>query len=154
MPVFTAFFFLRIDKAGNVTKRFNATSFNLAEFGGSCPVWNIHMAFRSPGEVLPQFVELPDGKRFFTLSRTTDRPAFNKETQNHRLTVAIGCEMQYAHLVGYAKAFNMQVPNLFSEIGINCHICPRQACPQRAHQPLITELPIDPRRRGNTRYES
>ena len=28
------FFFLRVDKAGNVTKRFNATSFNIAEHGG------------------------------------------------------------------------------------------------------------------------
>ncbi len=148
------FFFLRIDRAGNVSKRFNATSFNLAEFGGSCPVWNIHTAFKSPGEVLPQFVELPDGKRFFTLSRTSDRPAFSNETKDHRLTVAIGCEMKYAHLVGYAKTFNLQVPNLFSPIGINCHVCPRQACPQRAHQPMFMELPIDPRRRGNTRYES
>src|SRR3546814_9942371 len=33
------FFFLRVDKAGNVTKRFNATSFNIAEYGGACPVW-------------------------------------------------------------------------------------------------------------------
>lgn len=148
------FFFLRIDRAGNVSKRFNATSFNLAEFGGSCPVWNIHTAFRSPGEVLPQFVELPDGKRYFTLSRTSDRPSFSNDTKDHRLTVAIGCEMKYAHLVGYAKAFNFQVPNLFSPIGINCHVCPRQACAQRAHQPMFMELPIDLRRRGNTRYES
>lgn len=148
------FFFLRIDKAGNVSKRFNSTSFNLAEFGGSCPVWNIHSAFQSPGEVLPQFVELPDGERYFTLSRTTDRPSFSTETKYHRLTVAIGCEMKFAHLVGYAKAFNFQVPNLFSPIGINCHVCPRQACAQRAHQPMFMELPIDPRRRGNTRYES
>ncbi|MEO0829355.1 MAG: ImmA/IrrE family metallo-endopeptidase, partial [Pseudomonadota bacterium] len=40
-----AFFFLRVDRAGNVTKRFNATTFQLAEYGGACPVWNIHTAF-------------------------------------------------------------------------------------------------------------
>ena len=61
------FFFLRVDKAGNVTKRFNATSFNIAEYGGSCPVWNLHTAFRTPGVILPQFVELPDGERFLHL---------------------------------------------------------------------------------------
>jgi hypothetical protein len=148
------FFFLRIDRAGNVSKRFNATSFHLAQFGGSCPVWNIHMAFRTPGEVLPQFVELPDGKRFFTLSRTADRPSPGPQVQAHRLTVAIGCEMQFAHLVGYAKAFNYQVPGLFSPIGINCHVCRRQACSQRAHQPLFVDLPMDPSKRGTTRYES
>ena len=62
------FFFLRVDKAGNVTKRFNATSFNIAEHGGSCPVWNLHNTFRTPGVILPQFVELPDGEQFCTLA--------------------------------------------------------------------------------------
>src|SRR3546814_14715806 len=57
------FFFLRVDKAGNVTKRFNATSFHIAEYGGACPVWNIHTSFRTPGVIVPQFVELPDGDR-------------------------------------------------------------------------------------------
>lgn len=148
------FFFLRVDKAGNVTKRFNSTTFHLAEYGGSCPVWNIHMAFRTPGMILPQFVELPDGDRFFTISRTADRPAVNLETQDHRLAVALGCEMQYAGKLRYAAPFNFSDPNLFGKIGINCHLCPRQACSQRAHQPVFMELPLDTARRGNTRYES
>lgn len=148
------FFFLRVDKAGNVTKRFNSTSFHLAEYGGSCPVWNVHMAFRTPGVILPQFVELPDGERFFTISRTADRPAVNLETQDHRLSVALGCELQYATRLRYAASFNFNDPRIFSKIGINCHLCPRQACSQRAHQPVFMELPLDTTRRGNTRYES
>ncbi|MGA8697621.1 MAG: short-chain fatty acyl-CoA regulator family protein, partial [Xanthobacteraceae bacterium] len=79
------FFFLRVDKAGNVTKRFNPTSFHLAEYGGACPVWKVHMAFRLAGVIIPQFVELPDGDRFFTINRTVDRPTVNFETQDHRL---------------------------------------------------------------------
>lgn len=148
------FFFLRVDKAGNVTKRFNSTSFHLAEYGGACPVWNIHMAFRTPGVILPQFVELPDGDRFFTISRTVDRPAINLETQDHRLAVALGCELQYANKLGYAAAYNLDDQRMFSRIGINCHLCPRRACSQRAHQPIFMELPLDTARRGNTRYES
>ncbi|MEM9232536.1 MAG: short-chain fatty acyl-CoA regulator family protein, partial [Pseudomonadota bacterium] len=148
------FFFLRVDKAGNVTKRFNATSFNLAEYGGACPVWNIHTAFRNPGVILPQFVELPDGERFFTICRTTDRPVFSRDTQDRRLALALGCELRHADRLGYAESFNRDDEGLFSPIGINCHLCPRQACSQRAHQPLFMELPIDPTRRGNTRYES
>lgn len=148
------FFFLRVDKAGNVTKRFNATSFHLAEYGGACPVWNIHTSFRNPGVIQPQFVELPEGERFFTISRTTDRPVFSRDTQDRRLALALGCEFQYADRIGYAEPFNLGDEGLFSPIGINCHLCPRQACSQRAHQPLFVELPIDPTRRGNTRYES
>ncbi|MEM6385320.1 MAG: short-chain fatty acyl-CoA regulator family protein [Pseudomonadota bacterium] len=148
------FFFLRIDKAGNVTKRFNSTSFNLAEFGGACPVWNIHTTFRTPGVILPQFVETPEGERFFTISRTSDRPVFSRESQDRRLALALGCEFRFVDEIGYARSFNLKSENLFSPIGINCHLCPRQACSQRAHQPLFVDLPISPDRRGNTRYES
>ncbi len=148
------FFFLRVDKAGNVTKRFNSTSFHLAEYGGACPVWNIHMAFRTPGVILPQFVELPDGSRFFTISRTADRPAINLETQDHRLVVALGCELRDARKLRYAATYNVDDQSIFSRIGINCHVCPRQACTQRAHQPIFMELPLDTSRRGATRYES
>jgi XRE family transcriptional regulator, fatty acid utilization regulator len=148
------FFFLRVDKAGNVTKRFNATTFNLAEYGGACPVWNIHTSFRTPGVIVPQFVELPDGERFFTLSRTTERPVFSRETQDRRLALSLGCELKHAHRIAYAAPFNTEDDALFAPIGINCHLCPRQACSQRAHQPLFMELNIDPKRRGNTRYES
>ena len=147
------FFFLRVDKAGNVTKRFNSTSFHLAEYGGACPVWNVHMAFRTPGVILPQFVELPDGDRFFTISRTADRPAINFASQDHRLSVALGCELKYAKKLGYAASYDLD-EHRFSQIGINCHLCPRKACSQRAHQPVFMELSLDTAKRGNTRYES
>ena len=68
--------------------------------------------------------------------------------------VELGCEFRFVDQIGYANAFNMESEHLFSQIGINCHLCPRQACSQRAHQPLFIELPISPDRRGNTRYES
>jgi XRE family transcriptional regulator, fatty acid utilization regulator len=148
------FFFLRVDKAGNVTKRFNSTSFHLAEYGGACPVWQVHMAFRLAGVIIPQFVELPDGDRFFTINRTVDRPTTNFETQDHRLAVSLGCELKYAQKLGYAAAYNLDDERIFSRIGINCHVCPRQACSQRAHQPLFMDLPLDTSRRGKTRYES
>ena len=148
------FFFLRVDKAGNVTKRFNSTSFHLAEYGGACPVWQVHMAFRLAGVIIPQFVELPDGDRFFTINRTVDRPTANFETQDHRLAVSLGCELKYAKKLGYAAAYNLDDERIFSRIGINCHVCPRQACSQRAHQPLFMDLPLDTSRRGKTRYES
>ncbi len=148
------FFFLRIDRAGNVSKRFNATPFTLAEQGGSCPVWNIHSAFASPGTIVPQLVELPDAGQFFTISRTTDRPAISRHTQDRRLVVALGCERAQLQRVGYARRFHMAENADVAEIGINCHICPRQACAQRAHEPLHRKLPIDANRRGSTRYES
>jgi len=148
-----AFFFLRVDKAGNVSKRFNATSFQIAEFGGSCPVWNLHTAFRTPGVIIPQFVELPDGERFFTISRTTERPAFSRDTQDRRLVLSLGCSVAHCDELIYAEPYSLHGKMDFSPIGINCHLCPREGCSQRAHQPLMSELTIDPNRRGGTRYD-
>ena len=148
------FFFLRIDRAGNVTKRFNATSSTLAEHGGSCPVWNMHTAFHTPGVIIPQFVETAEGERFFTIARTVHRPVFSAETQDRRLTLVLGCAAEHAHRLRYSAPFNLDDPARFAQIGINCHVCPRQACSQRAHQPLFIDLPIDANRRGSTRYES
>lgn len=118
------FFFLRVDEAGNVTKRFSSTSFNLTEDGGACPVWNIHTAYRTPGVITPQFVELPDGERFFTISRTTDRPVFSRDTQDRRLALALGCELRHADRIGYAAQFNRDHRQMFSPIGISCHVLP------------------------------
>ena len=148
------FFFLRVDKAGNVTKRFNATSFNIAEYGGSCPVWNLHTAFRTPGVILPQFVELPDGEKFFTLARTTERPVYSMQTQDRRLAISLGCEVKHAHKLIYTSSFQKPDEDAYSKIGINCHLCQRRNCSQRAHDPLFTELTTDTSRRGETRYES
>lgn len=148
------FFFLRIDRAGNVTKRFNATPFTLAEKGGACPAWNIHSAFASPGSVVPQFVELPDAGQFFTISRTTARPAISRHAQDRSLVVALGCERTHAEQIGYATALRVTEDAHIAKIGINCHICPRQACAYRAHEPMHLNLPIDANRRGSTRFES
>jgi predicted transcriptional regulator len=148
------FFFLRIDTAGNVTKRFNATPFTLAEQGGSCPVWNIHSAFGAPDVIVPQFVELPDAGQFFTISRTTSRPVSSRHTQGRRLVVTLGCERAHVHRIGYAAPFNLDESATIAPIGINCHICPRRDCAQRAYEPLHVRLPIDANKRGTTRYQS
>ncbi len=145
-------FFMRIDKAGNVTKRFNATSFNLAEHGGACPRLDIHMCFRMPGRILPQTVEMPDGSRYFTINRTVDRPTFGYRSQDQRLAVSLGCALDHADQVIYAT--HAPTGDLVTPIGINCRLCPRQHCTQRAQQPIHLDLPIDENRRGTTRFES
>jgi predicted transcriptional regulator len=99
------FFFLRIDKAGNVTKRFNATDFHLAEYGGACPRLDVHTSFRVPGRIVPQFVEMPDTSQFFVFARTVDRPSVTRHAQDVRLAVAMGCAVEHIDRIGYAEDF-------------------------------------------------
>ena len=147
------FFFLRIDKAGNVTKRFNATDFHLAEHGGACPRLEVHTCFRMPGRIVPQLVEMPDQSRFFVFSRTVDRPSFARHTQDVRLAVAMGCAVEHVGAIGYGETLAMgQAP--VTEVGINCRICPRANCDQRAHHAIVMGEPVDERRRGATRYSA
>src|SRR3546814_8036374 len=52
------FFLIRVDNAGNVSKRFSAAGFHFARFGGTCPRWNVHDAFRVPGEIYTQVIQM------------------------------------------------------------------------------------------------
>jgi predicted transcriptional regulator/transcriptional regulator with XRE-family HTH domain len=144
-------FFLRIDKAGNVTKRFNATSFHLAEHGGACPRLDVHTSFRTPGRIVRQFVQMPDGSGYFVFSRTVERPTVTRYASDVRLAVAIGCSIEHAGSIGYAEDFTLTGARM-TPIGINCRICPRADCDQRAYPAAITPRPVDERRRGVTRY--
>ncbi len=146
------FFFLRTDKAGNVTKRFNATDFHLAEYGGACPRLDIHTSFRMPGRINAQFVEMPDTSRFFVFSRTVDRPVVTRYAQDLRLAVAMGCSVEHVGSIGYAEGLAMTDERV-TPIGINCRICPRQNCDQRAHAAVVLTGPLDASKRGATRYD-
>src|SRR5699024_4904049 len=58
------FFFVRTDRAGNISKRQSATAFHFSRVGGSCPLWVVHDAFASPGRILTQVAQMPDGRTY------------------------------------------------------------------------------------------
>ena len=147
------FFFLRIDKAGNVTKRFNATDFHLAQYGGACPRLDVHMSFRTPGRILSQRVEMPDASQYVVFSRTVDRPSFTRQHQDVRLAVAMGCGIEHIGSICYADELSVSAAHS-TKIGINCRVCPRMDCDQRAYHAFVLPAPVDERRRGATRYSS
>ncbi len=101
------FFFLRVDKTGKITKKFNAMSVNIAEQGDSSPVKNIHTSFRTPGVILPQVIELADKQKYVTFCRTTERPVYSVATQDRRLAIAMGCELRYASRIVYADTLSV-----------------------------------------------
>lgn len=147
------FFFLRVDKAGNVTKRFNATDFHLAEYGGACPKLDVHMTFRLPGRIVSQLVEMPDASQYFVIARTVERPTFERHAQDNRLAVAMGCTIEHASDIGYAEGIALHGAPA-TPIGINCRICPRAGCEQRAYHASVLKAPVDESRRGATRYDA
>src|SRR5207245_10357632 len=53
--------FIRVDIAGNISKRFSASGLRLPRYGGACPRWIVHHAFATPGRIVSQIARLPDG---------------------------------------------------------------------------------------------
>lgn len=145
------FFFLRIDRGGNVSKRFNVTPIQLARYGGACPRLDVHYCFRVPGRIMTQIVEMPDHSRYLTVNRTVDRPAVHYTTEDKRLAVSLGCPVEYAQETVYGQNTDHGV---VTEIGVNCRLCPRKQCEQRAHDPFFSDLKLDENRRGYTHFES
>src|SRR6202041_1604002 len=68
------YFMLRVDNAGNVSKRFSSGTFPFSKFGGTCPLWNVHSTFDTPDRLLKQVIELPDGNRYFSIAQMVRRP--------------------------------------------------------------------------------
>jgi predicted transcriptional regulator/transcriptional regulator with XRE-family HTH domain len=148
------FFFLRIDRGGNVSKRFNVTPIQLARFGGACPKLDVHYCFRVPGRILTQVVEMPDHSRYMTVNRTVDRPSIRFSTEDKRLAISLGCPVEYAPELVYGSLQDSVSTQAATEVGVNCRLCPRRNCQQRAHDPFHTNLKIDEDRRGLTHFES
>jgi XRE family transcriptional regulator, fatty acid utilization regulator len=136
------FFMMRVDAAGNPSKRFAGGAFPFSRFGGACPRWKIHAAFRAPGRVLTQIVETLDGARYFTFARTVRRVAPPHGEEDAELAIGVGCELKFAGRLAYAKGLDLEHPAV-TQIGPACRICERNGCPQRAAEPMNHGLTVD-----------
>jgi XRE family transcriptional regulator, fatty acid utilization regulator len=142
------FFLLRVDAAGNVSKRFASGAFPFSRFGGTCPRWNIHTAFKTPRRIIRQIVETRDGARYFTLSRTVRRVAASDDAPDDgELAIGLGCELKHARRLVYARGLNLDEPAV-TEIGPACQLCDRPACRERAAPPLDRTLMMEEWRRS------
>jgi predicted transcriptional regulator/transcriptional regulator with XRE-family HTH domain len=136
------FFMMRLDAAGNISKRFAAGPFPFSRFGGACPRWNVHDSFKTPGRIVTQVIETPDAARYFTLSRTVRRVSGLHSGLEDELVVGLGCELKYAGKLVHARGLDMSAP-ITVEIGPSCRICERPACPQRAAAPINRTLLVE-----------
>jgi predicted transcriptional regulator/DNA-binding XRE family transcriptional regulator len=136
------FFMLRVDNAGNVSKRFSSGTFPFSKFGGTCPLWNVHSTFDTPDRLLSQIVELPDGSRYFSIAQTVRRPAEPYPQPQPRFAIGLGCELRHASRLVYAAGLDLDKAE-GTPIGVNCRLCEREDCSQRAEPPLTRTLILD-----------
>lgn len=141
------FFFIRVDPAGNVSKRLDGAGFPFAGHGGGCPLWSVHSVFRTPGEIVTQFLELPDGQRFFSIARTVSAGGGSFDRPKVTRAIAVACAAEHAPRLIYARGIDPQNA-LATPIGVTCRLCNRSACTARAAPPVGREIMADDTRRG------
>ena len=140
------FFFIRVDEAGNISKRLDGAGFPFARHGGGCPLWNVHQAFRTPRQIVTQWLELPDGQRFFSIARTVTAGGGGYGKPRVERAIALGCAAEHAPRLIYTEG-HAQTPETATPIGVTCRICHRTECTARSAPPIGRQiLPDDIRR--------
>lgn len=140
------FFFIRVDAAGNVSKRLDGAGFPFARHGGSCPLWSVHQAFRTPRLIIPEWLELPGGDRFFSISRTVTAGGGGYRAPKVERAIALACAEEHAGRLVYADDPSLTAGKP-TPIGVSCRLCHRAACIARAEPPLGRPVADDAYRR-------
>jgi predicted transcriptional regulator/DNA-binding XRE family transcriptional regulator len=126
------FFMAKIDRAGILSKRFDGEAWPFARLSGTCPRWNAHGSFATPGTVLPQLIETVEGTRFVTLAMAL--PGTGS-------AIAIGCETKHGARLVHADGLDMERGEAVT-VGPTCHLCERRSCPDRALPPVTRALDL------------
>lgn len=146
------FFFVRVDRAGNISKRQSATDFHFSRVGGSCPLWNVYEAFATPGRVLTQLARMPDERTYLWIARTVSRGQGGYGAPSKTFAIGLGCDLSHAHRLVYAKGLDLKDHDAAVPIGAGCKVCERPNCPQRAFPAIGRRTAIDENERRFAPY--
>ncbi len=145
------FHLIRVDIAGNISKRFSASGIRFARFSGACPRWNVHAAFTTPGRIRVQLSAMPDGQRFFCVARTVQRGAAGYHASHTVHAIGLGCRVEDAGALVYADGLDLTTGQAVA-VGVTCRLCPRLDCEHRAMPSLQSPLAVDEDVRGLSFY--
>lgn len=137
------FFFVRVDRAGNISKRQSATDFHFSRVGGSCPLWNVYEAFAQPGRILTQRALMPDGRQYLWVARTVSQGAGGYGEPAKQFAIGLGCDIRHAGRLVYTKGMDLADHEAATPIGAGCKVCERTDCAQRAFPAIGRHLAVD-----------
>ena len=146
------FHFLRVDVAGNISKRFSLSGIEIPRYGGACPRWNVYSAFSRPGVIQAAVSKMTNGEKYVCIARTVEKGIGRYGQKKSMLSIGLGCEAKYAKDFVYTE--NLDIYDKKSEIpvGVSCRTCDRLDCSQRAFPPLHKKFDVDINNRGVSVY--
>jgi predicted transcriptional regulator len=146
------FHMIRIDVAGNISKRFSASGIHFARFSGACPRWNVFAAFMTPGLIRIQLSRFTDGSTYFCIARTIHKDSGGYHTQQPVQSIGLGCRVEHARELVYSDGIDLDNAQLATPVGVTCRLCERSDCEQRAFPSIRHPLHVDENVRGVSLY--
>ncbi|MFO0583795.1 MAG: short-chain fatty acyl-CoA regulator family protein [Anaeromyxobacter sp.] len=146
------FHMVRVDIAGNISKRFSGSGLRFARFSGACPRWAVFEAFTTPGLFRTQLSQMPDGATYFSVARTVRRESGGFHAPRSLVAIAMGCEASRARELVYADGVDLDSREAVVPVGVTCRLCERMDCEQRAFPPLQHPLEVNANVRGASFY--
>jgi predicted transcriptional regulator/transcriptional regulator with XRE-family HTH domain len=146
------FHMIRIDVAGNISKRFSASGIRFARFSGACPRWNIFSAFLTPGMIRIQVSRMQEGTTFFCIARTIQKDSGGYHAQHPVQAIGLGCQVEHARALVYSDGIDLDNPDTCIPVGVTCRLCERTDCEQRALPSIKVPLRVDENVRGVSLY--
>lgn len=146
------FHMIRIDMAGNISKRFSASGLRFPRFSGACPRWNVFGALQTPGMIRTQLAQFPDGQVFFEVSKTVRKQSGGFHGPHTQFAIGLGCDVSYAHDMVYADGLDLESRGALTPVGPTCRLCDRMDCEQRAFPPVQHSLTVNEDVRGVSFY--
>ena len=143
------FHFMRVDIAGNVSKRFSLSGLKIPRYSVACPRWNVYSAFLNPGKIKVQLSKMLDGKTFVCLARTVSKRIGDYRSPETFFSIGLGFDVSYSKDCIYADNLDdkYSVPT-----GLSCRTCERENCRQRAFPPIHKNLKFNENVRGLSGY--
>ena len=148
------FHMLRVDVAGNISKRFSLSGIEIPRYGGACPRWNVYSAFTRPGIIQAAVSKMTNGEKYVCIARTVEKGVGRFGQSKSILSIGLGCEAKYAKEFVYTENLNLNDKKTEIPIGVSCRTCDRLDCSQRAFPPLHKKFDVDINARGVSVYVS
>ncbi len=143
---------IRVDMAGNISKRFTASGIRFARFSGACPRWNVFGAFLTPGVIRVQLSVMPDGEPYFCVARTVPKSRGGYHEPTTIQAIGLGCQLEHARALVYSEGMDLDDLDGGVPVGVTCRLCARRDCGQRAFPSIRDPLIIDENVRGPSFY--
>jgi len=125
--------FLRVDVAGNISKRYSGDGIRFPHHDGSCPKMAVHLAFLTPSVINKQYSAFSDGSTYFCFAKIVSEPQQGSLVKGTTYSIGLGTHAADAGYFAYADDMPFADPKKMAvPVGTTCRFCERTDCNMRS----------------------